>query len=141
MAKSSKQSKRIKSKRKNSYKKNGKKYTQKTGKRNCKVPVFFVGGSSSNLPYPINTHEVDLRGGVSTRIMPNMNGGKSKRKRKGTRKRAKKMKGGSVVISESNPVISGISVDGAHIGGNIVSGVSLPSDKLQVPATLNTLNV
>ena len=89
MAKSSKQSKRIKSKRKNSNKKNGKKYTQKAGKRNCKVPVFFVGGSS-NLSYPINMHEVDPRGGISTRIMPNMNGGKSKRKGKGTRKRVKK---------------------------------------------------
>jgi hypothetical protein len=81
-SKQSKQSKRIKSKSKNSYKKNG--------KSKCKVPGFFMGGGSSNLPYPINTHEVDLRGGVSTRIMPNMNGGKSKRKGKGTRKRVKK---------------------------------------------------
>ena len=81
MAKSSKQSKRIKSNSKNSNTKNGKKYTHKTGTRNCKAPVFFVGGSSPNLPYPINTHNDDPRGGVSTRIMPNMTGGKSKRKR------------------------------------------------------------
>ena len=131
MSNSSKQSKRIKSKSKN-----GKKYTQRAGNCNCnKVPGFFMGGGSSNLPYPINTHDGDQRGGISTRIMPNMTGGKSKRKRKGTRKRAKKMKGGS------DGIISGISLAGANKGGDIFSGVSTSDDKSTLPATLNTLNV
>ena len=85
MAKSGKTSKKIISK----GKKNNKK-TQKAGCK-CKAPLFFTGGASPDLPYPINMHNDDLRG-VSTRIMPNMTGGKTKRKgkKRGTRKRNSK---------------------------------------------------
>ena len=72
---------------------NGKKNNKKTQKAGCKckAPLFFVGGASPDLPYPINMHNDDLRG-VSTRIMPNMTGGKTKRKgkKRGTRKRNSK---------------------------------------------------
>ena len=88
MAKSGKTSKKTNSKGKKS-----KQYTKRTGCNNV-APFFFTGGSSSpDLPYPINMHQDDPRGGISTRIMPNMTGGKSKRKRKGkrgTRKRISK---------------------------------------------------
>ena len=73
---------------------NGKKNNKKTQKAGCKckAPLFFTGGASPDLPYPINMHNDDLRG-VSTRIMPNnMTGGKTKRKgkKRGTRKRNSK---------------------------------------------------
>ena len=86
MAKCGKTSKKTSSK----GKKNNKK-TQKAGCK-CKAPLFFTGGASPDLPYPINMHNDDLRGGVSTRIMPNMTGGKSKGKgkKRGTRKRNSK---------------------------------------------------
>jgi hypothetical protein len=85
MAKCGKTSKKTSSK----GKKNNKK-TQKAGCK-CKAPLFFTGGASPDLPYPINMHNDDLRG-VSTRIMPNMTGGKSKPKgkKRGTRKRNSK---------------------------------------------------
>jgi hypothetical protein len=90
MAKSGKTSKKTNSKGKKS-----KQYTKRAGCKNV-APIFFTGGSSSpDLPYPLNPHDVELRG-ISTRIMPimpNMTGGKSKRKRKGkrgTRKRISK---------------------------------------------------
>jgi hypothetical protein len=88
MAKSGKTSKKTNSKGKKS-----KQYTKRAGCNNV-APIFFTGGSASpDLPYPINMHQDDPRGGISTRIMPNMTGGKSKRKRKGkrgTRKRISK---------------------------------------------------
>jgi len=88
MAKSGKTSKKTNSKGKKS-----KQYTKRAGCKNV-APFFFTGGSGSpDLPYPLNPHEVELRG-ISTRILPNMTGGKSKRKRKGkkrgTRKRISK---------------------------------------------------
>jgi len=88
MAKSGKTSKKTNSKGKKS-----KQYTKRAGCKNV-APFFFTGGSSSpDLPYPLNTHDVELRG-ISTRIMPNMTGGKSKRKgkgkKRGTRKRISK---------------------------------------------------
>lgn len=81
------------SKKTNSKGKKSKQYTKRAGCKNV-APFFFTGGSSSpELPYPINMHNDDLRG-VSTRIMPNMTGGKSKRKgkgkKRGTRKRNSK---------------------------------------------------
>jgi hypothetical protein len=89
MAKSGKTSKKTNSKGKKS-----KQYTKRAGCKNV-APIFFTGGSGSpELSYPLNPHEVDPRVGISTRIMPNMTGGKSKRKRKGkkrgTRKRISK---------------------------------------------------
>jgi hypothetical protein len=85
MAKPGKTSKKTSSK--------GKKNNKKSVKAGCKckAPLFFVGGASPELPYPINMHNDDLRG-VSTRIMPNMTGGKTKRKgkKRGTRKRISK---------------------------------------------------
>ena len=110
---------------------------QKAGNCGCKKSGFFTGGNSSNLPYPLNTHETDLRG-VSTRIMPNMTGGKRKRKGKGKGKRKtikinKKMKGGNIVMS-------GISLQGVSKGGNILSGDPLPSDDIYNEST-NTINV
>ena len=87
MAKSGKTSKKTGLKGKKS-----KQYTKKAGCTNV-APFFFTGGASPDLPYPINMHNDDLRG-VSTRIMPNMTGGKSKRKgkgkKRGTRKRNSK---------------------------------------------------
>lgn len=89
MAKSGKISKKTNSKGKKS-----KQYTKRAGCNNV-APLFFTGGAGSpELSYPFNLHEVDPRVGISTRIMPNMTGGKSKRKRKGkkrgTRKRISK---------------------------------------------------
>ena len=86
MAKCGKTSKKIGLKCKKS-----KQYTKKAGCTNV-APLFFTGGASPDLPYPINMHNDDLRGGGSTRIMPNMTGGKSKGKgkKRGTRKRNSK---------------------------------------------------
>jgi hypothetical protein len=88
MAKSGKTSKKTNSKGKKS-----KQYTKRAGCKNV-APIFFTGGSSSpDLPYPLNPHDVELRG-ISTRIMPIITGGKSKRKgkgkKRGTRKRISK---------------------------------------------------
>ena len=81
MAKSGKTSKKTNSKGKKS-----KQYTKRAGCKNV-APIFFTGVSiSPDLPYPLNTHDVELRG-ISTRIMPNMTGGKSKRKGKGKKRR------------------------------------------------------
>ena len=105
----------------------------KGGKCGCSSS-FFSGGNASHAPYPLNTFENDpQRGSVSTRIMPNimhMKGGKRRLHKMNTRKRhqQRKMKGGfaSVMtgtdVSLRNPISSGLSLQGALTGANILGG-------------------
>lgn len=95
----------------------------KGGKCSCNSS-FFTGGSPNLAPYPLNTYENDPRDSIqSTRIMPNMVGGKSKRISRTSRKyrqSRKKMNGGAT----SNVITNGYSVPGAALGGNILAGNS-----------------
>lgn len=115
--------------KKNKQKKTARKQW-KGGKCGCSSS-FFSGGNASHAPYPLNTFENDpQRALVSTRIMPNMKGGKRQLRKMNTRKRhqQRKMKGGfaSVMtgtdVSLRNPISAGLSVQGAVNGANILSG-------------------
>jgi hypothetical protein len=115
--------------KKNKQKKTARKQW-KGGKCGCSSS-FFSGGNASHAPYPLNTFENDhQRGLVSTRIMPNMKGGKRQLRKMNTRKRhqQRKMKGGfaSVMtgtdVSLRNPISSGLSLQGALTGANILGG-------------------
>jgi hypothetical protein len=115
--------------KKNKQKKTARKQW-KGGKCGCSSS-FFSGGNASHAPYPVNTFENDpQRGLVSTRIMPNMKGGKRQLRKMNTRKRhqQRKMKGGFVAVmtgtdfSLRNPISSGLSLQGALTGANILAG-------------------
>jgi hypothetical protein len=115
--------------KKNKQKKTARKQW-KGGKCGCSSS-FFSGGNASHAPYPLNTFDNDpQRGGVSTRIMPNMQGGKRRLHKINTRKRhqQRKMKGGfaSVMtgtdVSLRNPISSGLSLQGAVTAANIFTG-------------------
>jgi len=115
--------------KKNKQKKTARKLW-KGGKCGCSSS-FFSGGNASHAPYPLNTFENDpQRALVSTRIMPNMKGGKRQLRKMNTRKRhqQRKMKGGfaSVMtgtdVSLRNPISSGLSLQGALTGANILGG-------------------
>jgi hypothetical protein len=115
--------------KKNKQKKTARKQW-KGGKCGCSSS-FFSGGNASHAPYPLNTFENDpQRDLVSTRIMPNMKGGKRQLRKMNTRKRhqQRKMKGGfaSVMtgtdVSLRNPISSGLSLQGALTGANILGG-------------------
>jgi hypothetical protein len=115
--------------KKNKQKKTARKQW-KGGKCGCSSS-FFSGGNASHAPYPLNTFENDpQRALVSTRIMPNMKGGKRQLRKMNTRKRhqQRKMKGGfaSVMtgtdVSLRNPISSGLSLQGALTGANILGG-------------------
>jgi hypothetical protein len=115
--------------KKNKQKKTARKQW-KGGKCGCSSS-FFSGGNASHVPYPLNTFENDpQRALVSTRIMPNMKGGKRQLRKMNTRKRhqQRKMKGGfaSVMtgtdVSLRNPISSGLSLQGALTGANILGG-------------------
>jgi len=115
--------------KKNKQKKTARKQW-KGGKCGCSSS-FFSGGNASHAPYPLNTFENDpQRALVSTRIMPNMKGGKRHLRKMNTRKRhqQRKMKGGfaSVMtgtdVSLRNPISSGLSLQGAVTAANILGG-------------------
>lgn len=114
--------------KKNKQKKTARKQW-KGGKCGCSSS-FFSGGNASHAPYPLNTFENDpQRTLVSTRIMPNMKGGKSKLHKMNTRKRHnRKMKGGFASVmtgtdaSLRNPISAGLSVQGVITGANIMTG-------------------
>lgn len=151
---------------------NKKKQTKKSTKKTdckCKMPMFFVGGrvnktkrkrkgkgkvasctffggdngDNNNAPYPINTKINAIEFPIST--LPPMSGGKSNRNKNGTtRKRVKKMKGGSSILETGNPetkimptVLNGsnasAAISGVLIGNN--------SNVLRIPENLNVVNV
>jgi hypothetical protein len=115
--------------KKNKQKKTARKQW-KGGKCGCSSS-FFSGGNASHAPYPLNTFENDpQRALVSTRIMPNMKGGKRQLRKMNTRKRhqQRKMKGGfaSVMtgtdVSLRNPISAGLSMQGVINSSNIFTG-------------------
>lgn len=152
---------------------NKKKQTKKSTKKTdckCKMPMFFVGGrvnktkrkrkgkgkvasctffggdngDNNNAPYPINTKINAIEFPISTRIMPPMSGGKSNRNKNGTtRKRVKKLKGGSSILATGDPEAkimptvlnnsnASAAISGDPVGNNNVFGV---------PAILTSVNV
>ena len=103
--------------------------------------TFFVGG---NAPYELNTNDNPARSMVSTRILPNMDGGRNTRKskrgksRKSKRgksrtkhgkSRTKRMTGGSpgvlmgTDISVRNPISSTGGFVGSITAANTISGI------------------
>ena len=147
-------------------KRQAKKNTQKSG-RNCKSPIFFLGGrvnkrkrkgkgkvasctffggdnGDNNAPYPINTKINAIEFPISTRTMPSISGGKSNRNKNGTtRKRVKKLKGGSSILATGDPEAkimptvlnnsnASAAISGDPVGNNNVFGV---------PAILTSVNV
>jgi hypothetical protein len=102
----------------------------KGGKCGCSSS-FFTGGNANHAPYPLNAYDNDpQRTLVSTRIMQNIKGGKRRLHKMNTRKRhqQRKMKGGFVSVMTGtdaalrNPISSGLSVQGAIGGANILAG-------------------
>ena len=117
----------------------------KGGKCGCSSS-FFTGGNASHAPYPLNAYDNDpQRTLVSTRIMPNMKGGKKQLHKMNTRKRhqQRKIKGGFVSvltgsdISLRNPISSGLSVQGVVTSSNILSGNHVSNSG---PYTSNQVN-
>jgi hypothetical protein len=121
--------------KKNKQKKTARKQW-KGGKCGCSSS-FFSGGNASHAPYPLNSHSDNPQMAVSTRIMPNtipntmlMKGGKRHLRKMNTRKRhqQRKMKGGFAFVlsgtdtSLRNPISSGLSLQGAVTGTNILTG-------------------
>ena len=115
--------------KKNKQKKTARKQW-KGGKCGCSSS-FFSGGNANLAPYPLNAYENDpQRTLVSTRIMPNMKGGKRQLHKMNTRKRhqQRKMKGGFASVMTGtdaalrNPISAGLSVQGVITGSNILSG-------------------
>ena len=115
--------------KKNKQKKTARKLL-KGGKCGCSSS-FFSGGNASHEPYPLNAYDNDpQRALVSTRIMPNMKGGKKYLRKMNTRKRhqQRKMKGGFVSVMTGtdtalrNPISAGLSVQGAINSANILTG-------------------
>ena len=115
--------------KKNKQKKTARKLW-KGGKCGCSSS-FFTGGNANNAPYPLNAYDNDpQRGGVSTRIMPNMKGGNRRLQKINTRKRhqQRKMKGGFAQVMTGtdaalrNPISAGLSMQGTVIGSNILAG-------------------
>lgn len=114
--------------KKNKQKKTARKQW-KGGKCGCSSS-FFTGGNASHAPYPLNDHINNPQLALSTRIMQNMKGGKRHLRKMNTRKRhqQRKMKGGfAQVITGTdaalrNPISSGLSVQGAIGGANILAG-------------------
>ena len=130
--------------KKNKQKKTARKLW-KGGKCGCSSS-FFSGGNASHVPYPSNTFENDpQRALISTRIMPNMKGGKRQLRKMNTRKRhqQRKMKGGVVSvmtgsdISLRNPISAGLSLHGAFGGANILAGNQVSNSS---PYTSNQVN-
>jgi hypothetical protein len=130
--------------KKNKQKKTARKQW-KGGKCGCSSS-FFSGGNANLAPYPLNTFDNDpQRGGVSTRIMPNMQGGKRRLHKMNTRKRhqQRKMKGGFVSVMTGtdaalrNPISAGLSMQGVVTGANIFTGnhVSNPGPYMSNPAS------
>jgi len=116
---------------------------KRKGKRKCKAPILFVGGNT-NSPYPINPLVNALGNGISTRTIPQINGGKSNRNKKGiTRKRVIKMKGGSSILAtgdhESNSVVPSMSIGSgpAIFSGDFVRNTNI----YRVPDPISTVNV
>ena len=116
----------------------------KTGKR-CKYEkTFFVGGSG-DAPYELNTNDHPAGSMVSTRILPNMDGGrntrnskrgKSRNSKRGKsrnskrgKSRTKRMKGGSpgvlmgTDINLRNPISSTGGFVGSITAANTISGI------------------
>jgi hypothetical protein len=100
----------------------------KSGKR-CKFDkIFFVGG---NAPYELNTNDNPASSMVSTRILPNMNGGRNTRNAKRGKSRTKRMKGGSIGVlmgtdtALSNPISSIGGLQGSINVANTVSGIPI----------------
>ena len=115
--------------KKNKQKKTARKQW-KGGKCGCSSS-FFSGGNANHASYPLNAYENDpQRTLVSTRIMPNMKGGKRQLHKMNTRKRhqQRKMKGGFASVMTGtdaalrNPISAGLSVQGVITGSNILSG-------------------
>ena len=114
--------------KKNKQKKTARKLW-KGGKCGCSSS-FFSGGNASHTPYPLNTYSNNPQMALSTRIMPNMKGGKKYLRKMNTRKRhqQRKMKGGFAQVLTGtdaalrNPISAGLSMQGAVIGSNILAG-------------------
>ena len=115
--------------KKNKQKKTARKQW-KGGKCGCSSS-FFSGGNASHAPYPLNTFENDPQWDlVSTRIMPNMKGGKRQLRKMNTRKRhqQRKMKGGFASVMTGtdaalrNPISAGLSMQGVVNSSNIFTG-------------------
>jgi len=115
--------------KKNKQKKTARKQW-KGGKCGCSSS-FFSGGNASHAPYPLNTFDNDpQRALVSTRIMPNMQGGKRHLRKMNTRKRhqQRKMKGGFAQVLTGtdaalrNPISAGLSMQGVINSSNIFTG-------------------
>ena len=130
--------------KKNKQKKTARKQW-KGGKCGCSSS-FFSGGNASHMPYPLNTFDNDPQhGGVSTRTMPNMQGGKRRLYKMNTRKRhqQRKMKGGFVSVMTGtdaalrNPISAGLSMQGVINSSNIFTGnhVSNPGPYMSNPAS------
>ena len=115
--------------KKNKQKKTARKLW-KGGKCGCSSS-FFTGGNANHAPYPLNAYENDpQRTLVSTRTMPNMQGGKRRLYKMNTRKRhqQRKMKGGFASVMTGtdaalrNPISAGLSVQGVINSSNIFTG-------------------
>jgi hypothetical protein len=129
MAKLNLSRKKSKKNKQNKQKKTARKQW-KGGKCGCSSS-FFSGGNANLAPYPLNTFDNDpQRALVSTRIMPNMQGGKRHLRKMNTRKRQqqRKMKGGfaqvmtGTDVSLRNPISSGLSMQGVINSSNIFTG-------------------
>lgn len=115
--------------KKNKQKKTARKQW-KGGKCGCSSS-FFSGGNANHASYPLNAYENDpQRALVSTRTMPNMQGGKRRLHKMNTRKRhqQRKMKGGFASVMTGtdaalrNPISAGLSMQGLINSSNIFTG-------------------
>jgi len=95
--------------------------------KGCKYEkTFFVGG---NAPNELNTNDNLARSMVSTRILPNRDGGRNTRNSKRGKSRTKRMKGGSpgvlmgTDINLRNPISSTGGFVGSITAANTVSGI------------------
>jgi hypothetical protein len=101
----------------------------KGGKCNCNKSFF--GGNASHAPYELNTYDNDpSREIISTRILPNMTGGRKTCKKCKRKLRSKSMKGGNVGVvtgmdpSMINPISSFGGLRGSYTAAAIVAGNS-----------------
>jgi hypothetical protein len=96
--------------------------------KGCKTEKTFFGGGG-DAPYHLNTNDNIANLTLSTRILPNMDGGRNTRKSKRGKSRTKRMTGGSLGVlmgtdvNMSNPIISTGGYVGSITAANTISGI------------------